>query len=76
MNKPLVIQLREAKDQLIEGINTAIRGGIPCFLLEPIVAELHRQVSQSAQAEYENALKQQAAENAQTKEEGGETDGP
>lgn len=76
MSKPLVIQLREAKAQIVEGINAAIRGGLPCYLLEPIIAELHTQVKQTAQAEYERALQEQAAEKEKNKEAGGEDDGP
>lgn len=60
--KPLVIQIREAKAGIVESINTAIRGGIPCYLLEPIIAELHREVSKGAEAEYAQAVKQQAEE--------------
>jgi hypothetical protein len=55
MGKPLVIQIREVKANIIECINEAIRDGLPCFLLEPIIAEVHSQISGSAQAEYEQA---------------------
>lgn len=58
MSKPLVIQMREAKANIIESVNNALQGGIPCFLLEPIIAEIHTQVSKSAQAEYEEAQRQ------------------
>lgn len=62
MSKPLVIQLREAKASFIECANNALREGIPCYLLEPIIAELHTQISASAQAEYEQAQMQLARE--------------
>lgn len=79
MSKPLVIQLKEAKAGITESVNAALRGGLPCYLLEPIVAELHGQVTKAAEAEYERALRQQAAEAAQptsetTEEVGGEED--
>ena len=79
MSKPLVIQLREAKVNITESVNSALREGLPCYLLEPIIAELHDAVSRAATAEYENALRQQAAEAAATapepEEEGGAEDG-
>ena len=80
MSKPLVIQLREAKNSITESVNAALRGGIPCYLLEPIISELHGQVTRAAESEYERALRQQAAEakqptpDADTEEAGGEED--
>lgn len=64
MSKPLVIQMREAKAVIVESINAAIRGGIPCYLLEPIIADIHREVSKGAEAEYAKAVKYQAEEEA------------
>lgn len=64
MSKPLVIQLREAKENILESINTAIRDGVPCFLLEPIIAEIHTQTTKAAQDEYDRALKLVADEEA------------
>lgn len=58
--KPLIIKLREARESITKSVNMAIKNGIPCFLLESIVAELHMQVSKASQVEYEQALKQQA----------------
>ena len=78
MSKPLVIKLREAKANITESVNAALREGIPCYLLEPIISEIHTQVTKGAEAEYERALKQQAAEAAipteTTEEAGGEKD--
>lgn len=72
-NRPLVLRLREAKASIVAAVNEAIeKQGLPCYLLEPIVAELHQQVSATASREYEIA-KQQDSEN--TTEAGGEDDG-
>ena len=60
MSKPLVIELREAKANITEAVNVALRNGIPCYLLEPIISELHAKVRDAAQKEYEQALKQAA----------------
>lgn len=56
MSKPLVIKLREAKANITESVNAARNSGIPFYLLEPIVAEMHSLVSNAAQKEYEQAL--------------------
>ncbi len=64
MNKPLVIQINETKKNITESVQSAIHDGIPCFLLEPIIAELHRKVSEAAQMEYARAQKQVAEEEA------------
>lgn len=66
--KPLVIQLKEAKANITESVNASLRGGIPCYLLEPIIAEIHAQVTKGAEAEYERAVMQQAAEAKPTTE--------
>lgn len=62
INKPLVIKLREAKTNILESVNAAIRSGIPCYLLESIVADIHREVSKGAETEYEQAVKRQTEE--------------
>jgi hypothetical protein len=82
MSKPLVIQLKEAKANITESVNASLREGIPCYLLEPIVAEIHARVTSAAEAEYKSALRQQAEEEAKaaasaevtTEEAGGEED--
>lgn len=79
MSKPLVIKLRQAKSNITESVNAALREGIPCYLLEPIIAEIHSQVSKAAQTEYENAAREYEATQKQAVEEtieaGGEDDG-
>jgi hypothetical protein len=58
-NKPLPIRLREAKESIVQNLNTVLREQeLPCYLIEPIIEEVHRMVSKSAQAEYEQAVKQ------------------
>ena len=69
-NTPLVLRLREAKESIVSAVNAAIKEqGLPCFLLEPIIAEVHNQVSAEATREYNIAKKQ-------NEEAGGEDDGP
>ena len=58
--KPLPIRLREAKEELFENLNTILQETeLPCYLIEPIISELHRQVSDAANREYEQAKAQQ-----------------
>lgn len=72
-NKPLVLRLREAKESIVAAVNAAIKEqDLPCYLLEPIIAELHTQVSNTALREYEIAKKQ---DSEKTPEAGGEDDG-
>jgi hypothetical protein len=74
MNKrPLVLRLREAKENILAAVNAAIKEqDLPCYLIEPIIAEMHNQVSASAMREYEIA--KQTVE--KTAEAGGEDNGP
>ena len=72
-NKPLPIRLREAKKELLNSLNQILQEKeLPCYLIEPYVEELHRMVSRSAQAEYEQAVIQA---NANPVDERGDGDG-
>lgn len=61
MEKPLVITLREIKECFRECANAALRE-IPCYLIEPIIADLHREISEGALKEYVIAKKKVAEE--------------
>lgn len=55
--KPLVIRLNEARESIFAHLQTVIREQeVPCYLLEPIVTDLLRQVKSIAQQEYQAAL--------------------
>lgn len=70
--KPLPIRLREAEQELVDSVNAIMREKeLPCYLIEPYVDKLHRMISRSAQAEYEQAMLQLAA--SPTKEEQAQT---
>lgn len=58
--KPMIIKLKESKASIMESVNASLNNGIPCYLLEPIIAEVLSQIRIGAQAEYERALKQAA----------------
>lgn len=71
--KPLVLRIESAKQRLIDGLNAVLaEEELPCFLVEPIIADLHEQVSRSARREYEQAVRteKEKAEN------GGRGNGP
>lgn len=71
-DKPLILRIDEARKTLVDAVNVAIKEhNLPCFLLEPIIAEVHASISDGAMRERESALKQVAEKNA-----GGEDDEP
>lgn len=56
-NNPLIIRLKEAEQQIISCVNAVMREqSLPCYLVEPIIEKVHRQVIDEAQKEYKNAL--------------------
>lgn len=61
MDKPLVITLREIKECFTDCANAALRE-LPCYLIEPIIADLHRKISAGAAREYEIAMQKMAKE--------------
>lgn len=76
MDKQLVITLREIKECFTDCANAALRE-LPCYLIEPIIADLHRQISAGAVREYEIA-KQKMTKEGQVEDDAGrgtQTDG-
>ena len=50
--KALVITLSEAEQEAVEAVNTIMqKHGLPCFLFEPIVYKVYRQVADGKAAE-------------------------
>lgn len=61
MNKPLILELDEAKQELIQSVNDIMaKHGINCYLLEPTFAELYAEMKISAQRELAQAKAQMA----------------
>lgn len=57
--KPLVIELNEAKLEITQSINNVLRQHkLPYYLVEPILAELYAQVKEGARNELEAARAQ------------------
>lgn len=63
--KPIILEMDEAKRELVQCVNDILqRHGLNCYLIEPMVAELHSQIKASAQQELAQARAQMGAANA------------
>ena len=52
MNKPLTIQLQEAKDYISNEINVAMKKfGIPSFIMDMVLSDIQIQISKQAKSE-------------------------
>ena len=58
---PLILRIEEARKIIVGAVNTAIKEqNLPCFLIEPIIAEVHASINEGAAQEREKALRQVA----------------
>ena len=55
--KPIILQLEEGKSKLVQCVNEILAGGLNCYLIEPMFAEIYSQIKASAKAEVEQARK-------------------
>ena len=63
--KPIILEMDEAKRELAQCVNDILqRHRLNCYLIEPMVAELHSQIKASAQQELAQARAQMGAANA------------
>lgn len=54
--KPLILRMEEAKQELIQCMNEILRKhGLNCYLIEPAFSELYAQIRSSAQNELAQA---------------------
>ena len=57
--KPLVLEMDEAKQELVQCVNGILQShGLSCYLIEPMFAELYAQIKASAQNELAQARAQ------------------
>lgn len=55
-NKPLIIEMEEAKAELSQCMNHILQDrGIPCYWFEPVLASMYSQVKNGAKKELEMA---------------------
>lgn len=58
-DRPLVITLDEAKTELTQCINNLLQGyNLPCYLIEPMLADMYTQVKMGAKNELAAARNQ------------------
>jgi hypothetical protein len=62
-NRPLIVELDEAKTAFIEFIQTLQSRGIPCYLIDMALADVFAQVKNVARAELDAARKSQEEDN-------------
>ena len=68
--KPIILEIEEAKIELVQAINNIIiKHNIPCYFIEPVLEELHSQVKAAVQVELEQARALVTENNKQEKEE-------
>ena len=60
-NRELILRTAEAEQELVDAVNAVIqKHDLPCFLLEPIVDKIHRQVINGKEAELASARAREA----------------
>ena len=63
--RPLIIEFNEARIELTQSINNILQRGLPCYLIEPILAELLAQIKMGSQNELAQAKASEAARKAE-----------
>ena len=63
-NKPIILEIQDVRTGLVNLVNNAVqKKGVPCYFLEPIIADLYRQVQAQAKVELEQAQISYSAQN-------------
>lgn len=61
--KELVVALAEAEAKMVEAVNSIMQeNGLPCFLMEPIIDKIHRQLIEGKTAELAEAKAREESE--------------
>lgn len=59
--RSIILKLDDAKQELIQCVNSIMSNhGLPCYLIEPIFAELYSEIKISAKKELVQAREQEA----------------
>ena len=59
INKPLILEIDEAKREFIQVINNAIQvRNLPCYIISMVLDDLHAQIKDGAKSELEMAKAQ------------------
>ena len=63
INRPFILEVDEAKKELIQVINNAIQvRKLPCYIIEMILTDLYAQIKEGAKSELEMAKAQVSKE--------------
>lgn len=55
-NRELILRMAEAEQDLVDGVNAIIhKHSLPCFLVEPMIDRIHRQLVAGKENEWEQA---------------------
>lgn len=53
--KPLIVEIDEAKQEIVGVINSTIKRGIPCYIIDMFLSDIYAQIKAGAQTELEMA---------------------
>ena len=58
VRRPLILEIEDAKTEIVQCINGILNRGLPCYIVEMILADAYAQVRQEATRELEQARAQ------------------
>jgi hypothetical protein len=64
--RPLIVEIDDAKQEIIRVVNKAIQRGLPCYLIDMILSDIYTQVKEGAKNELAMARQAGATEVAPT----------
>lgn len=59
--RPLILEIEDAKTGIINSANSALKRGLPCYIVADILDRVLSQIREGAKAELEAARAQEAA---------------
>ena len=58
IQRPLILEIEDAKTELVQCINDILNRGIPCYIVEMILSDLYAQIKSAATAELDRVRAQ------------------
>lgn len=68
VQRPLILEIEEAKAAIINSVNACLRKGLPCYIVADILNGVHSQLRDGARRELENARLMEAQSETTEKE--------
>ena len=59
--RPLILEIEDAKTSIVSSVNSALKRGLPCYIVADILDGVLSQMREGAKAELEAARAQEAA---------------